>query len=236
MLSALLPKPDETKCYAATLLELSSILSIECRQPVVPCQILLLKLNTIFKKKILPSDSRRHDTTEGSEAAELAAELLIAPTALMQLTLQEARVVVRFMQPQRVAKGTAFIREGDARDTGFMMLLLDGEVTVETLVVSRVEPIIITVLGPGSLIGELGLLDGEARYASCVAATPLRCAILTREALQLLMHENSQIAAKLILAVSFHIGVRLREVTDKLKMYVQLTQAMEQEIASRTNA
>ena len=191
-------------------------------------------LNTIFRKKIFfSSDSERYDTTEGSKAADLAAELLITPTALMQLTLEEARVVVRYMHPQIIAKGTIFIREGDAGDTGFMMLLLDGEVTVETLVVSRVDPIIITVLGRGSLIGELGLLDGAARHASCIAATPLRCAILTRKALNLLLHENSPVAAKLMLAVSLRIAVRLRENAEKLKLYVKLNQAMEQELAQR---
>ncbi|MBG6075582.1 cyclic nucleotide-binding domain-containing protein [Polaromonas sp. CG_9.11] len=193
-------------------------------------------LSTFFRKKSVPSAGPRHDATEGSEAADLAAQLLVAPTALMQLTMPEARMVVRYMQPQIVAKGTVFIREGDARDTGFLMLLLNGEVTVETLVVSRVEPIVITVLGPGSLIGELGMFDGLPRYASCVAATQLRCAILTREALNRLMEENPGVAAKLLLAVSLRIGTRLREVTGKLKMYVQLTQAMEQEIGSRPDA
>ena len=190
-------------------------------------------LNTFFKKNSPAPDHHAHDEAGGSASADLAAELLITPTALMQLTLQEARVVVRYMQPQMVEKGTVLIREGDARDTSFMMLLIDGEVTIEALVVSRAEPIVITVLGPGNLIGELGLLDGKARYASCVAATPLRAAMLTRESLDLLMHEEPAIAAKLILGISMRIGVRLREVTDKLKMYVQLTQAMEQEIGSR---
>ena len=190
-------------------------------------------LNTFFKKNLPAPDHHAHDEAEGSASADLAAELLITPTALMQLTRQEARVVVRYMQPQMVKKGTVLIREGDARDTSFMMLLIDGEVTIEALVVSRAEPIVITVLGPGNLIGELGLLDGKARYASCVAATPLRAAMLTRESLDLLMHEEPAIAAKLILGISMRIGVRLREVTDKLKMYVQLTQAMEQEIGSR---
>ena len=165
--------------------------------------------------------------------ADLAAELLIAPTAMMQLSLAEAHVVVRYMQPQIVEQGTVFIREGDLSDTGFMMLLLDGEVRVETLVVSRPEPIILRVQGPGSLIGELGMLDHSPRYASCVATTPLLCAILTREALQLLMEENSLIAAKLLLAVSLRVAERLRDNSDKLKMYVQLTQAMQDEIVSR---
>lgn len=190
-------------------------------------------LNNFFKKKSHTPDSHAPDETEHSTSADLAAELLIAPTALMQLTPQEARVVVRYMQPQMVEKGTVLIREGDTHDTSFMLLLIDGEVTIEALMVGRTESIVITVLGPGNLIGELGLLDGKARYASCVAATPLRAAMLTRESLDLLMHEEPAIAAKLILGISMRIGVRLREVTDKLKMYVQLTQAMEQEIGSR---
>jgi len=182
------------------------------------------------------TSQERFTATEGSEMADLAAELLIAPTAMMQLSLAEAHVVVRYMQPQIVEQGTVFIREGDLSDTGFMMLLLDGEVTVETLVVSRAEPIILTVQSRGSLIGELGMLDHSPRYASCVATTPLLCAILTREALQLLMEEHPLVAAKLLLAVSLRVAERLRDNSDKLKMYVQLTQAMQEEIVSRESA
>ena len=193
-------------------------------------------LKSFFQKKGFTPESRLQDATEGSQAADLAAELLIVPTALMGLTLPEARLIVRHMQPQIISKGTVFIREGDTRDTGFMLLLLDGEVTVETKVASRPEPIIVALLGPGNLIGELGLISGQARYASCIAATPLRCAILTRHALHQLMENNPLVAAKLLLTVSCRIGANLREVSDKLKMHVQLTQAMEQEIASRTDA
>jgi len=190
----------------------------------------------IFKKPFFQSASAGTNAGVASESADQAAELLMAPAALMQLTLEEARVVVRYMQPQLVAKGTIFMRQGDGRDTGFMLLVLSGEVTVETLVPSRTDPIVISLLGPGSLIGELGLLDGQPRYATCVAATPLRCAILTREALEQLMHDNAPVAAKLLLAMAVRIGARLRELTDKLKMYAQLTQAMEQEIGSRPSA
>ena len=180
-----------------------------------------------------PAVTALQAATEDSEMADLAAELLIAPTALMRLTLAEAHVVVRYMQPQFVEQGTVFIREGDVSDTGFMMLLLDGEATVETVVVSRAEPMVLTVQGPGSLLGEWGMLDDSPRYASCIATTPLRGAILTREALQLLMEENPLVAAKLLLAVSLRVAERLRERSDTLKLYVQLMEAMQQEIVSR---
>ena len=172
----------------------------------------------------------------GSEAETLAAELLIDPTALLPLSLEEARVVVAYMQPRKIARGTTFISEGDSHHTDFMMLLLDGQVTVESIVVSREQPMTVTVLESGSLIGELALIDGEPRHASCTAASDLRCAILTRRALEELITDEPAVAAKLLLGISARIAVRMRENFDKLKLYAKLTQAMEQEIAGRTKA
>ncbi|MGE0497377.1 MAG: Crp/Fnr family transcriptional regulator [Ramlibacter sp.] len=167
---------------------------------------------------------------EGSSSADLAADMLTAPSALMQLTHEDARIVVTYMKPHKIAEGTTFIREGDVDDTGFMLLLLDGEVTVESIVVSRTEPITVTVLGPGNLIGEMGLLDGEPRSASCTAISDLRCAILTREALNQLLNDDPRTAAKLMMAISLRIAERMRESADKLKLYAQLAQAMQEEI------
>ncbi len=167
---------------------------------------------------------------EGSSAAELAAKLLIAPTALMQLTPEEAFTVVSYMTPRRIPMGTIIIKEGDESDTGFMMLLLEGEITVENIVVSRRTPVTVTVLGPGSLIGEMGLVDGQARLASCTASTDSRCAVLTRAALEKLGEQNPQTASKLMSAIALRIAERLRDTSEKLKMYTQLVQAMQQEI------
>ena len=179
-------------------------------------------------EKLGPKDRMR--AIEGSSTAELAAHLLIAPTALMQLTRKEAFTVVSYMTPRKIAMGTTIIREGDESDTGYMMLLLEGEVTVESIVVSRRTPVTVTVLGPGSLIGEMGLVDGRARLASCTASTDARCAVLTRKALEKLGEEDPHTAAKLMFAVSVRIAERLRETSEKLKMYIQLVQAMQQEI------
>ena len=162
--------------------------------------------------------------------AEMAAEMLAAPTALAQLTPDEAREVVSFMKPHKIAEGVTFIKQGDTKDTDFMLLVIDGEVTVESIVVSRTEPITVSVLGPGSLIGEMGLVDGEPRSASCTAVTTLRAAILTRAALNDLLDQNPRTAAKLLMAISLRIAERMRDSSDKLRMYAQLTQAMQQEI------
>ena len=172
----------------------------------------------------------RMRATQGSSSAELAASMLIAPTALMQLTLEEARVIVGFMTPRKIAAGTTFITEGDRSDIGVMFLVLDGDVTVESLTVSRREPRIVNVIGAGSLLGEMSLLDGGARLASCVAGTSLLCATLTRAALEKLTEQEPRTAAKLLLAISTRIAERLRDVTDKVRLYSDLVQVMQQEI------
>jgi CRP/FNR family transcriptional regulator, cyclic AMP receptor protein len=191
-------------------------------------------LNKIFGKTASssspPAASRRLRALEGSDSAELAATLLTAPTALLQLSDEDAKMVVSYMQPKRIAEGTVFIKEGDSKDTGYMLLVLDGEVTVENIVVSRTLAVTVNVLGPGSLIGEMGLVDGEPRSATCTATSELRCAILTRSALEDLMTDEPAIGGKLMMAVSLRIAQRLRDTADKLKLYSQLTQAMQQEI------
>ena len=163
-------------------------------------------------------------------AMAMAAEMLAVPSALLQLSPEETLVVVRYMRALQIAQGTVFIREGEVHNTGFMVLVLTGEVTVETIVVSRVSPITVTVLGPGSMHGDLGLIDGLPRSASCTASTDLQCAVLTREDILRLLEDYPKICAKLMIAISMRIGDRLRDNTSKLKMYVQLTKAMQQEI------
>ena len=191
-------------------------------------------LDKFFSKKtsgsLDPANNPRMLATAGSASADLAADLLTAPTALMQLGKEDAKVVVSYMKPSKISEGTTFIKEGDKNDTGYMMLILEGEVTVENIVVSRVSPITVTVLGAGSLIGEMGLVDGEPRSASCTATTDIRCAVLTRHSLQELMDEQPAIGGKLMMAVSLRIAERMRDASDKLKLYAQLTQAMQQEI------
>ncbi|MEI8157263.1 MAG: cyclic nucleotide-binding domain-containing protein [Burkholderiales bacterium] len=168
--------------------------------------------------------------TERVRAFERAAELLTAPSALMHLTLDEARVVVGYMTPQFIPNNTTFIREGDAADDGFMALLLEGEVVVETVTVSRTEPLTIGVLAPGSLVGEVGLVDREPRSASCTTSADSLFAILTRHALECLINDQPRIGSKLLLAISARLAERLRDNARKLRLYAKLAKAMQLEI------
>ena len=163
-------------------------------------------------------------------AVDRAVQLLTAPSALAQLSIKEAHVVVGYMKPAHFDSGTCFIQEGDAADTGFMALVIEGEVIVENITVSRVGPITTAVLGPGCLVGEMGLLDNGPRSASCTTSTELYCALLTRDAFYSLIVKEPALGAKLLLGVSVRITERLRETARKLKLYASLCQAMQAEM------
>lgn len=169
-------------------------------------------------------------SADSAESARRAAELLRAPTALMRLTQDEALKVVRYMRPGMIPEGTIFIREGDDEDNDFMMLVLDGEVTIETRNPSRTETKTIKVLEAGSLIGEMALLDGEPRSATCTASTDLMFAQLTRGDFEQLLQDDPGTGCKLVLAISFRIAERMRDTADKLKVSMQLIEALQEEI------
>jgi CRP/FNR family transcriptional regulator, cyclic AMP receptor protein len=199
---------------------------------IISFQFRLLIDNAMFDHLLRPfrtATARKRELSD-SPAALKAAELLRGPSAMQQLSPTESRVVVSYMVPRAIPAGTVFIEEGDSAHTGFMVLVLEGEVTVENIIVSRVSPITVSVLGEGAMLGEMGLLDGAPRSASCTASADSLCAVLTREALEELMEDNPRIGAKFMTAIGIRVGERLRENTDKLKLYVRLTKTMQEEI------
>jgi CRP-like cAMP-binding protein len=166
----------------------------------------------------------------GRAVAERAAELLCVPEALLPLTLPQARVVVQHMQPRRMAAGTTFMRAGDASETDYLVLVIDGEVTVQNAAPGAAEGQVVTVLGPGSLIGTMGLIDGSPRSATCTAATDLAVGVLTRAAMLDLIRHKPEVGARLLLAIAKQLSDDVRDANRKLLTLSQLTRALQQEL------
>jgi CRP-like cAMP-binding protein len=85
-------------------------------------------------------------------------------------------------------------------------------------------------MGPGGLIGEMGILDGAPRSATCTATTDVTVAVLSRDDLKRLMELNPRVAARFLMAISTRMAERLRETTRKLKSFNQVNLALQQEL------
>ncbi len=165
------------------------------------------------------------------ELAQSATDLLRKPPALLGLSEADARCVVGFMQLLDYAKGATLLREHDRVATGYMLLVLSGEVSVETSAPGHEsDAVTISALGAGSLLGEMSLLDGEPRSTQCTAISPVQCAGLSREGLDRLILQRPLVAARLLAEVGSIIANRLRALSDQLRLYAQLTASMQREI------
>lgn len=165
-----------------------------------------------------------------------AAELLLTPTDLADLSKADARSVVSFMQFRQVETGAMFIKEGEVTHTDFMVLILEGDVAVESEAASADGGIVMSNIGPGSLIGEMGLLDGAPRSATCTAMTDLEVAVLSRDALLELIKDNPAVAARLIVAISKRLADRLREANQNIKMLGGVNILLQREVDALRNA
>jgi CRP/FNR family transcriptional regulator, cyclic AMP receptor protein len=159
-----------------------------------------------------------------------AARLLVTESALGQLSFADARKIVRYMKPKRIKAGGALIREGEKTHNDFMMLILSGDVRVEAQSAGVSEEVIVTVIGAGSLIGEMGLINDTARSATCIASTELAVAVLSRASMKKMMAEEAELAARFLLAISSRLAERLRDTTTKLKKFIQLNAMLQNEV------
>jgi CRP/FNR family cyclic AMP-dependent transcriptional regulator len=154
-----------------------------------------------------------------------------SPPALLGLSEADARQVVAFMQLLDYPKGATLLREYDSAATGYMLLVLNGEVSVETAAPEQgSEVVVISALGAGSLLGEMALLDGEPRSTNCTAVSPVQCAGLSRQGLDRLLTQQPLVAARLLAEVASIIANRLRALSEQLRLYAQLTASKQQEI------
>jgi CRP/FNR family transcriptional regulator, cyclic AMP receptor protein len=165
-----------------------------------------------------------------NSSQERAARLLIIHTALSDLSLDDARVVVGYMRPRRIKMGATLIEEGELRDTDYMVLVIDGEVSVENQAPVHDDSLVMSVMGPGSLIGEMGVLDAAPRSATCIAITDVAAAVLSRDALLRLIEDNPRVSSRLMLAISKSLADRLREANRKIKTMSGLSRALQQEL------
>ncbi|WP_372660982.1 cyclic nucleotide-binding domain-containing protein [Hydrogenophaga sp.] len=160
----------------------------------------------------------------------VAARLLVTASALDDLTLDDAMKVIAYMRPKRIKAGTVFIKEGELKQNDYMLLVLEGDISVENELPGLRESMVVNIMGPGSLIGEMGVLDGSPRSATCTATTDVAVAVLSRTALMRLLKDEPRVGARMLLAISKRMADRLRETTRKLRTFAQMNKALQQEL------
>ena len=125
----------------------------------------------------------------------------------------EVRLLAHFMDAYRADVGVEIMREGEGGD--FMMLLIEGKVEVQKR--DRLNaPQPIAEVEPGRTLGEMSMIDGAPRFATCMAIEPALIAVLDREQLARIIVEQPMLGAKILMELVLMLSQRLRATSERL--------------------
>jgi CRP-like cAMP-binding protein len=136
--------------------------------------------------------------------------------------LTEITLLGQFMQVYRTAPGAEIIREGETGD--FMVFLIEGRIEVFKQDRSN-APRLIALILPGQSFGEMSMIDGEPRFATCVAAEPCMMAVLSRDSLARIILEQPTLGAKILMELVLMLSQRLRQTSSRLLDYMDREKA-----------
>ncbi|MCW5635845.1 MAG: SLC26A/SulP transporter family protein [Rubrivivax sp.] len=158
---------------------------------------------------VLLAEAARDD---GALAALLAteSELPLAACSLVRgLTPRELRLVAAAMQRRELRGGEVLFRQGDEAEALYVVTRGSvSAVVVQRGEVTRTQRF--ASLGPGTMFGEMALLDQAGRSADALADGDACLLVLSREHLERLLLEQPELAAKLYRNIAAHLGERLR--------------------------
>ena len=130
----------------------------------------------------------------------------------------EVRLLAHFMDVFRAKPGVEVIREGEGGD--FMLMVLEGK--IEVLKRDRQNtPQLLAEVEAGRTLGEMSMIDGEPRFATCIAIEPTTFAVLSRDAMVRIILEEPSLGAKLLIKLVTLLSQRLRQTSSTLLHYME---------------
>lgn len=139
-------------------------------------------------------------------------EAVQAGTLLQGFSHQETVLFSEYLQCFGVPRHSTVLREGDAGD--FLAILITGEAVI-TKLHDGVDKVVYTVK-PGDMIGEMSLIDGLNRFASCVTTQPSDFAVLTAANFRAMLANQPRLSNKLLLRLLLMTSARLRHATNRM--------------------
>lgn len=135
-----------------------------------------------------------------------------------EFSRDDISVLAGYMDVYRAQPGEIIIREGDVGD--FMLLVIDGDVDILKKGV-RGEQQHMTSVGPGLTLGEMSMIDGEPRFATCLATKPTVFAVLTRDNMAKIILDHPGLGSKILVKLVTMLSLRLRQTSAKLLQYLE---------------
>jgi CRP/FNR family cyclic AMP-dependent transcriptional regulator len=104
---------------------------------------------------------------------------------------------------------------GEDNPGDFLIIILTGQVDV-VKAYGPADKKVVAHVGPGGFVGEMSLVDGQRRFASCVTTEPTDFAVLTRGGLNEILVDHPRLGNKVLLILLQLMTSRLRDATTRM--------------------
>ena len=130
------------------------------------------------------------------------------------LDKNELEVVFNHVFEQNVKKDNVLFVEGMPGESLYIIMSGGVEITKET---KNNEKILLALMGPGDMVGEMSLIDAEPRSATAVTTEDSVLLVITKRSFNEILRSDSQIAAKILMGLLKVISRRLRIIDNKIE-------------------
>jgi CRP-like cAMP-binding protein len=136
---------------------------------------------------------------------------------LSDLDRREMEIVAQNLQVFEAEPGCVIFNEGEPGN--FMCLLVSGK--VKTYKESEQDHAAeVAIESHGRSVGEMALIDGEPRSATCIAVEASVLLLLTKQGFQQLANQHAALALKLLMRITRLMSRRLRLTSGRLVDYL----------------
>ena len=120
---------------------------------------------------------------------------------------------LRVLQPVTFAVGAPLVRQGQPADGAY--IIESGDANVMTALPGGGEAAV-AKLGPGSVLGEMALLESGTRSATVIAHTPVAGHFIERDGFRILLAQRNRAAFTIQSRITLTLCQRLRELNAKI--------------------
>jgi CRP/FNR family transcriptional regulator, cyclic AMP receptor protein len=135
-----------------------------------------------------------------------------------EFSREDVSILAGYMNVFRAQPGEIIIRENDGGD--FMLLVIEGAVDIFKRNM-RGEQQHMTNVGPGMTLGEMSMIDGEPRFATCIATKGTVFAALRRDDMAKIILDHPSLGSKILVKMVSLLSARLRQTSSKLLQYME---------------
>ncbi len=128
-------------------------------------------------------------------------------------TLADNGLLCEYMECFAAPAQATILTEDTVGD--FLVIILTGGVDVVKAAGPGLQKVVAHIQ-PGGFLGEMSLIDGKQRFASCVSTQPTDFAVLTRQALSEILVDHPPLGSKLLILLLQLMTARLRDAVTKM--------------------